>query len=500
MAEILSCLLSFPPTPSPKGRPTSDVKYDKEIRGHYLELKCIPSQKLVAHIPGKGNFLDLLDPGRQTLAYIFVLLSHYQVSQEDTKEPFPVAWRPGGELWSKSITLLKVFDRIQVRYAGQEFRNLVEIVAKSAEISSRPLVALHPLKHAILRLDPSSSTFTSLHTTFVRLCLLSRSYLCALDILDKPLCHFPTTSDNLFIKRSQILPCQQHESSMSFITASSGLSGKINHRSYLEYFLYGAMIYMGLKKWDDAIHFLEIVISAPTTNSLSMIMVDAYKKWVLVCLLEKGKSLPMPRTVTPSTAKVFRSLAKPYDSLADVFKTGDFRRLQAEVSAGEAVWFSDNNIGLVSQALLAYQRFSVVKLEKTFAALSTPDISSYLGTDTQLTDDFVVGLITSGQLQACLIQPSDPSMPSVLRFASATFNLNHQPESKFLANLNIQKYQLASLERLAKGTDMKLELSGEYIENMRKAPRRTDVGSRDERSMAGISNGECDEDMMGDLE
>ncbi|EQL31954.1 COP9 subunit 3, variant [Blastomyces dermatitidis ER-3] len=442
MAEILSRLLSFPPVSPRTVSQISDVEYDKEIRTLYSDLKRIPAHKLVADIPGRGSLLELLDPGLQTLAYLFVILSYYQVSHENTKESFPATWLPGGEIWLKSVAFLKVFDPIQVRYAGQEWRSLVDVVVKSAEIASRPLLALHPLKTAILRLDPSSSTFTSSHTTFVRLCLQSRSYLNALDILDKPICHFPTTSDKQFIKRSQLLLCQQHESSTSFITAASGLPGKINHRSYLEYFLYGAMVYMGLKKWDDAIHFLEIVISAPTTNSVSIIMVEAYKKWVLVCLIEKGKPLPMPKTVTPFTAKAYRSLAKPYEALADIFKSGNVSRLLAEIAAGEAVWLN---------------------------------------------------------LRASLIHASDSSTPTVLRFTSSTANLGHLLEVKFSADLVTQRSRLETLLKNVRGTDIKLELGREYIESLRKAPRPSDVESRD-RSTAGVSNGEMDEDVMGDFE
>ncbi|OJD21574.1 hypothetical protein ACJ73_07085 [Blastomyces percursus] len=499
MAEILSRLLSFPPMSPPTLSKISDVEYDEEIRTLYSDLKRMPAHKLVADIPGRGSLLELLDPGRQTLAYLFVLLSYYQVSHENTKESFPATWLPGGEIWLKSVALLKVFDPIQVRYAGQEWRRLVDVVVKSAEIASRPLLALHPLRTVILRLDPSSSTFTSSHTTFVRLCLQSRSYLHALDILDKPICHFPTTSDRQFIKRSQLLPCQQHESSMSFLTAASGLPGKINHRSYLEYFLYGAMVYMGLKKWDDAIHFLEIVISAPTTNSVSIIMVEAYKKWVLVCLIEKGKPLPMPKTVTPFTAKAYRSLAKPYEALADIFISGNMSRLLAEIAAGEAVWLNDNNMGLVSQVLVAYQRFSIVKLEKTFAALSIPDITSYLGPDAQMTDIAIADLITTGQLRASLIHASESSTPTVLRFTSSTANLGHLSEVKFSAELGTQRNRLETLLKNVRETDIKLELGREYIESLRKAPRPSDVESR-ERSMAGVSNGEIDEDVMGDFE
>lgn len=73
------------------------------------------------------------------------------------------------------------------------------------------------------------------------------------------------------------------------MTESSGFSSKLSYRDYLQYFLYGGMVYMALKEWHNALHFLGIVISTPSTSSVSLIMVEAYKKWVLVCLLEKGK-------------------------------------------------------------------------------------------------------------------------------------------------------------------------------------------------------------------
>lgn len=49
------------------------------------------------------------------------------------------------------------------------------------------------------------------------------------------------------------------------------------------------MVYMGIKDWEPAIFFLEIVVTHPTTGNVSMIQVEAYKKWVLACLLFKGQ-------------------------------------------------------------------------------------------------------------------------------------------------------------------------------------------------------------------
>lgn len=59
---------------------------------------------------------------------------------------------------------------------------------------------------------------------------------------------------------------------------------------------------MALKEWRNALHFLGIVISTPSTSSVSLIMVEAYKKWVLVGLLEKGKvSSPLLKEKTKET-------------------------------------------------------------------------------------------------------------------------------------------------------------------------------------------------------
>lgn len=49
------------------------------------------------------------------------------------------------------------------------------------------------------------------------------------------------------------------------------------------------MLYLGLKQWERALLFLEIVIVSPANNTASMIQVEAYKKWVLVGLLLEGR-------------------------------------------------------------------------------------------------------------------------------------------------------------------------------------------------------------------
>lgn len=47
---------------------------------------------------------------------------------------------------------------------------------------------------------------------------------------------------------------------------------------------------------------------------------------------------PLPKAVSPHAAKLYKSLARPYDALADAFKAGDYNALKVEAEVGQSVW------------------------------------------------------------------------------------------------------------------------------------------------------------------
>lgn len=149
----------------------------------------------------------------------------------------------------------------------------------------KPILAVKVIRDALERLN-TAGVFTSLHLMLVKLALLSSSYAYVLPVLDKLLCHFPSDTRNA---HAGIRLCSEHEPNTVFFTDSSGFSANLTYRDHLQFYMYSAMVYMALKKWDQASHCLGIVISAPTANSVSKIMVEAYKKWVLANLLGHGK-------------------------------------------------------------------------------------------------------------------------------------------------------------------------------------------------------------------
>ena len=198
------------------------------------------------------------------------------------------------------------------------------------------------IQQALLRLDPTTSTFTSLHLLFVKLCLRSRAYNEALRILDNDIYHI-APSKSRSAERQQRPLCSQKNASPTFITQEAGFSTTIEYRHHLLYHLYGAMLYIGAKNWERALLFLEIVMSCPTPNTASMIQVEAYKKWVLVCLLQHGKVLSIPRGASSAATKNYRSLSKPYEAIGEAFKNTEQQKLRAEATAGENIWQQVSN-------------------------------------------------------------------------------------------------------------------------------------------------------------
>ena len=218
---------------------------------------------------------------------------------------------------------------------------------------------------ALLRVDASSQVFTSVHLLLVRLALLSKSYSSVLPILDKQQCHFPCISGQIYQKNNQSLLCSIHTSSAAFITDVSGFSSKLTYKHHLQYYLYGGMIYLALKKWDKALHFFSIVISSPTGSSVSKIMVEAYKKWILTSLLAHGKvmryfaarprfklircsiqTIAPPKVISSSTMRIYQSTSKPYTSLANAFEKGDLNTLMSEFELARSVWRTVSDLSL----------------------------------------------------------------------------------------------------------------------------------------------------------
>lgn len=351
----------------------------------------------------------------------------------------------------------------------------------------------------MLRLDPTSSTLTSIHYGYIRLCLHGAAFQEALPILERTIYHIPSVVDKATAARSHRFLCSEMKSSVGYLNPEYGLTHKLTSRDYLEYHIYGAMIYMCLKEWEKAITFLEIVLSTPTSTSVSAIMVEAYKKWVLVGLLMEGKARSLPKGVNQNGVRNIQALAKPYDCLVEAFASGNLARLKAEVEEGQNFWLHDCNFGLVVQVYDAFRKFSVLRLADVYVALPLTEVcrrTSPDPSDVIEAASYITTLIASGELKASLTLSQDPGRSAMLRFLS--FPSVPRSEGELYHDLQADKAQLECILKHLQDTDHRLEISKEFIEKMRWMKKQ-----KEQEWKVGGTGGQLkddfDEDVMGEL-
>jgi COP9 signalosome complex subunit 3 len=289
------------------------------------------------------------------------------------------------------------------------------------------------------------------------------------------------------------------DSSLVFLNPDHGITQKLSSRDYLEYYLYGAMIYMGLKQWAKAMSFLAIVLLAPTATLTSTIMVEAYKKWVLVGLLMDGKAPSLPKGGNKNAIRNIRALARPYDCLAEAFVSGSMGRLKGELEEGQSFWLSDCNFGLVIQVYDAFRKFSILRLGNIYAALPLTEVARRTSPDPAdlvETASYIATLIASSELRATLAQSQDPAVPSTLRFLLSPSG--PPTETDLHRDLQVHKTELENVLKHLQDSDHRLEISKDYIEKLRLMKKQKEQQAK-EGASGGQAMDDFDEDVMGDL-
>ena len=153
----------------------------------------------------------------------------------------------------------------------------------------QPALAIAPTRAGLRRLDPTTGTFTLTHLAFVQLCLETRSYNAATPILDNYIHSLPGAIPAVVLQGLEYsVPGANHSNSGEYLHARSGHTEKIQISDVEEYYVLGAMAYLGTKQFQKAMQFLEHVLVVPASNVANGLMLEAYKKWVLLSCLAHG--------------------------------------------------------------------------------------------------------------------------------------------------------------------------------------------------------------------
>ncbi|KAF1949316.1 hypothetical protein CC80DRAFT_429572 [Byssothecium circinans] len=493
--ELLNVLLGFQPQ-APELRERRE--YDKHAREFLDALHKIAPSYFLKGADTPQDILNVLDPTTNSIAYAVTLRLRIQ-NAIDRKATAPL--QPGNSLWNSLVLFLESFDPVQMRYAGIEYKRLVEYVEQIARGVGSPALAIAPIRSAMLRLDPTTGCFTCTHLSFVRLCLETRSYTAAVPILDNYIHSLPSAIQPLLRDGTEYsVPCADSTTSGEFIHTRSGHSEKITLADVQEYYLLGAMAYMGARQFKHAHQLLEHALVVPTANVANGLMLEAYKKWlVLGCLVNNKSAKQTPRTANSNAMKQVRNAAKAYEALVDAFSQfGNLLKLKAQVAAGHDMWAEDGNAGLVDELVQHQSRSFVSRLSRTFSAIPVSNIATSVGGNVDDTTAFVETLIRDGFLNARLERNDKPEVGAVLRFS-------HNPTQGPLAKSEKQQQQALleqtqrtnALAEQVKDADFRLSITKEYAEYVRRQNKKASGGSADAMDMGGW--GDEDEDMMSDL-
>ncbi|KAH7026158.1 uncharacterized protein B0I36DRAFT_247989 [Microdochium trichocladiopsis] len=484
--QHLATLKAFPPS-GPALR--SDAAYDEAVTSHLKQLSRLikdHNPELVIHGP---EFLKDLDPSIHSLSYLAVL--HALVL------PNLVTSAPPEFLLEKLVTFLLSFDARQIRYAGSHLQDILSALGTGQLLP--PSVAVDALATAILRLDPSGSILTSTHISLVKLAYNTDNIAPALPVLDKSIVYYPGMA-------SQSQPEQLCDMTLpppAYISRLTGLTTTLKATNVLEYDLLCGMAYIARRSWQKAASALERVVTFPTKDGgTSKIMVDAYKKWVLVSLLKAGKHSEPPSITGSAAQKQYSVHGKLYTTVAGLFTADDASALKQEVERNNTVWAEDGNVGLVQEVLSQYQAWQILNLRDVYSKISIAEIrdqtkSAETGAGLPENADIealVQNMIISGMLSG-VVQKNDDGT-SYLTFLPPA---SQPSELEFAQELASTALRLKQLQPIFRATNERLGTNKDYVKHVvKEAKRGGDKGDAND-AMMGFQAEVDDEDLMGGI-
>lgn len=108
------------------------------------------------------------------------------------------------------------------------------------------------------------------------------------------------------------------------------------------------MIYTALKQYSQALYLFEVAVTTPAM-AVSHIMLEAYKKYILVSLILQGKIAPLPKYTSQVVNRFIKPLSQPYHELAIACQANHSEQARNVIMKNQDVFQRDNNIGLTKQ-------------------------------------------------------------------------------------------------------------------------------------------------------
>jgi COP9 signalosome complex subunit 3 len=294
--------------------------------------------------------------------------------------------------------------------------------------TNQVLRAIKPLRTAVskLRQSSGSDSLTPVHADFLQVCLLAKNYSAALPVLD-----------------SEIYDVNPEATS-------------ITPKEMLLYFYYGGLLYTGLKEHKKALGFFRCVVTAPAVV-LSAIMVEAYKKYILLSLLVHGKVLSLPRYTSSVVQRYHKTSFPQYHEFATAFGTHSTDDIHKCAEVHAEVFHKDKNFGLVKQCIQSLYSKNIQRHTQTYLTFSLQDLAASVKLRSAAEGEkHLLRMIEKGEIFATINQKD------------GMISFQEDPEQydtkKMAAQLDGQIQKVIQLGQRVRGIDESIASSAHYIQ------------------------------------
>ena len=313
---------------------------DSAAAGQFEQLAdwCSKSSEvLVKNAQQADEALATLGLQEHSLGILFILAAKVHAASSSQSSE---------ELQQRISKFLADCNGEQVRAAPDVFADVCHFLAQTLVARGQAIKGIAVLAKAIDKIQLHPAQLTSVHADLCLLCLSAKCLKPALAVLDRQ------------------------------VTDISREGGRFDVKFFLLFYYYGGMIYAAVKNLDRALYFLEMALTPSHSLAVSSIMLEAYKKYVLVSLIIHGKVQQLPKYTPQVVSRFIRPMSQQYLDLASAYATNSPDELRAVMTKHSEVFRRDNNQGLVGQVLQSLHKKNIQRLTKTFLTLSLVDVAA----------------------------------------------------------------------------------------------------------------------------
>lgn len=355
--------------------------------------------------------------------------------------------------------------QISATVASKELKKLsvlCEEYARQAMDMQQSIKAIFPLRSFLLRYhEQEKAVLTPLHAQFLYLCLHSKCYFAAMEILDQTIVEI--------------------HSQLQLVTSVD----------FLGYAYYGGLLFLGEKRYQDALNFFQLAVTAPAVT-LSAFVIEAYKKLLLVTLISKGERAMLPKYTPFVVVRHVENHCPVYTELVNAFVIDkDLTALQKVVTKKNELFVQENNLGLVKQVVQAFKQQKLLQLKRTYATIELTQIAMVAGivnSDAHAAEKLLLHLISTGQMDAII-----DKQKAMARFVLEDEDSENCCEDvRGEATLKLQKEmeKLVMVASQLRYMDVELVTSAKFQSRMQK--------DKDRRSRSNMHNQQSEEHTLLD--